>query len=522
MTTTTTMMIVSLILKITHVFSASQVFKNGFMPIVEHSVEPDLLYDAHHEYGCGNRLSQSSCGEDSRCTWKINPELDYLAYMSWDLQKKSDESSTQGCLINGDDWTNWAGGLNCYGYNYTVLEGAGSSTRPSLMTDVDKQSSVFHITYNDGRSNWCQHNPDPYSIKFHSSSRSNDSNTMKNDDEFMTAACSNLILKVDNVSYNCCGNDMYEEYDQGRVAVRFSDSWQDLYDQRCRFCNVFSTYYWMSEVQRTDFLKSKLIPDATVSTDYEWVSHVNEPRRYGGWMGEWPMSDFDYLPIGKYRFYSPAVCVPKDCAAWLMPGCSPIPSFSEKVYSMNSEDWSNHQGGLNHNASEGLFCYNYWSWNYWSERSHDYTYADGVTDFSFDVDRHPWWIGSAQDASSLDSSDLIILRLECTSDITQNDCETLTTANSECSNFFFIRKKVDLKNVCSTSSYISYCYCLSAQDLLSEQPWVSWYNYSNDQIDNQESKLFCTSYPILHVAHTHIHTYTQVHSHMLSPIPPTP
>ena len=27
---------------------------------------------------------------------------------------------------------------------------------------------------------------------------------------------------------------------------------------------------------------------------------------------------------------------------------------------MNSQDWANHQGkGLNHNASTGLFCYNY-------------------------------------------------------------------------------------------------------------------------------------------------------------------
>ena len=152
--------------------------------------------------------------------------------------------------------------------------------------------------------------------------------------------------------------------------------------------------------------------------------------------------NFDYMYVGKYHYYAPSVCVPKECAAWLMPGCSPIPSFSESVYSMNSQDWANHQGkGLNHNASTGLFCYNYWSWNYWSDKSDGYTYADG-TEFEFDVERHPWWIGSAQDTSSTESSDLIILQTSCTSDIEQEDCETMTKANSDCGVFFFIRKNI--------------------------------------------------------------------------------
>ena len=214
----------------------------------------------------------------------------------------------------------------------------------------------------------------------------------------------------------------------------------------------------------------------------------NTQRWHGNWIGETPLMNFDYTSAGKYRMYSPAVCVPKDCAAWLMPGCSPIPSFSESVYSMNSQDWATHNGGgLNQNASTGLFCYNYWSWNYWSDKSDGYTYADG-TEFSFDVERHPWWIGSAQNTASSSKSDLIILNSVCGTDIASNDCEALTTSNSDCGDFFFIRKKVALNNECTASErYVSYCYCLSAQTLLANQPWVSWYNYNNDKLDSEES-----------------------------------
>ena len=45
------------------------------------------------------------------------------------------------------------------------------------------------------------------------------------------------------------------------------------------------------------------------------------------WLGEIPLMNFDFMYVGKYKYYSPSVCVPKEYAAWLMPGCSPIPSF---------------------------------------------------------------------------------------------------------------------------------------------------------------------------------------------------
>ena len=141
------------------------------MPIVIESVEPDNLYDQHHEYGCGNHLSESACNGASKCTWFTNPEYNYLAYGMREYIAD----------LNANPYTCSGADRPCYnGYNATKFTGVGESpTRPSTMTDAEKETSVFHITYNDGTSNWCQYNPDPKSIKFHHSTRSNDSNAVK-------------------------------------------------------------------------------------------------------------------------------------------------------------------------------------------------------------------------------------------------------------------------------------------------------------------------------------------------------
>ena len=66
------------------------------MPIVEETVQPDKLYDQHHEYGCGNRLNEASCSEDSdHCMWATNPEYNYLAYT---LGKYFEDLETHGCV----------------------------------------------------------------------------------------------------------------------------------------------------------------------------------------------------------------------------------------------------------------------------------------------------------------------------------------------------------------------------------------------------------------------------------------
>ena len=187
-------------------WSSHQVFKDGYMPIVEESTSPDDLYDAHHEFGCGNRLTESSCGEDPRCEWYSNPEFNYLAWGMYTYQKYCEEKPEK--CDNSDTHPN-------YYDDYRSYSGVGeSSTKPSDLSDAEKKTSVFHITYNDGTSPWCQHNPDPKSIKFHHSTRSNDSNTIKNDAVTAEHACSNICYleseeSVSETCFNMCGNDKY-------------------------------------------------------------------------------------------------------------------------------------------------------------------------------------------------------------------------------------------------------------------------------------------------------------------------
>eukprot|EP00939_MAST-03C_sp_MAST-3C-sp1_P001343 g1343.t1 len=187
------------------------------------------------------------------------------------------------------------------------------------------------------------------------------------------------------------------------------------------------------------------------------------------------------------------VCVPTECKQWLLPNCSPSPTFSDTLYSKTSDEWKS--AGFPQNATEGLFCYQYWPWLFWTDRiDSQWTYRDG-TAATFDENRHPWWIGSlgnsSQDAYDYDA-ELLIDR--CDAKITEAECYASVQSSDTCGVSFFNRRFAD--SGCSSGGRYQ-CSCMSNSPTAfgaKNTPWISWYNYTNDALDSPNNEDYANSY----------------------------